>query len=113
MEKIGQFLKNKRLENNLSLEEVSEIIKIKKKYLDAIENEDLTIFVSYSYYQGFLRQYIKFLDVGIDIEPKINNADISINLPPRIAGNPSFLITISSLIIFAIVYKLCVYWINL
>lgn len=64
MENIGNTLKQARLEKNISLEEIEKNTRIRKLYLEAIENEDWDVIPGTVYLRGFLRSYIKYL--GLD-----------------------------------------------
>lgn len=61
---IGTRLKRKRLEMELSIEQVSDSIKIRSRYLKALEDGEYNVFSSAVYAKGFLRNYAAF--VGID-----------------------------------------------
>lgn len=63
---IGGILKEKRVEKNLSHEQVSEIIKINPEYLMALEEGDYDKFPSEVYIQGFLKNYSRFLGIETD-----------------------------------------------
>lgn len=62
----GKLLKNKRTELKLSLQQIEQQIKIRKRFLEAVENDDYKIFSSSVYILGVLKNYSKFL--GIDSE---------------------------------------------
>lgn len=63
---IGELLKEKREARELSYRQISEIIKIRPEYLEALEKGNYKVFVSEVYVKGFLKNYAKFL--GIDQE---------------------------------------------
>lgn len=63
---VGEILKEARMAKNMEIREVSEIIKIRPQYLEALENGDYEIFTSEVYLKGFLKNYSKFL--GVDKE---------------------------------------------
>lgn len=65
---IGEQLKKARLEKNLSLEAVSEELKISTKILDAIESDQAPDGPPPAILKGFIRSYAKFLKVD-DLEP--------------------------------------------
>jgi cytoskeletal protein RodZ len=69
LKKIGQTLKQKRKERNLSLKEVENATSIRIGYLQSIEEGELNKLISPVYAQGFIRQYASFL--GIDGEAMI------------------------------------------
>jgi len=66
---LGETLKQKRKERNLSLKEVENATSIRMNYLQAIEEGDLKKLISPIYTQGFIRQYAGFL--GVDCEKTI------------------------------------------
>jgi cytoskeletal protein RodZ len=63
---LGETLKQKRKERNLSLKEVENGTSIRLNYLQAIEEGELNKLISPVYAQGFIRQYAVFL--GLDSE---------------------------------------------
>jgi cytoskeleton protein RodZ len=64
--KIGRILEHKRKEKGLSLEEVEQATKIRKRYLDGLEREDYAVLPAGVYAQGFLKTYANYL--GLDGE---------------------------------------------
>ena len=63
---IGRILEQKRKERGLSLEEVEQATKIRKRYLTGLEREDYTILPDAVYARGFLKTYANYL--GLDGE---------------------------------------------
>lgn len=66
MKTVGETLKATREEKGLDLELVSDTLKIRVKYLTALENADYSIFSSPLYIKGFIKNYAKYL--GLDEE---------------------------------------------
>ena len=64
--KIGRILEQKRKEKGLSLDEVEQATKIRKRYLDGLEREDYAVLPDGVYAQGFLKTYANYL--GLDGE---------------------------------------------
>ena len=62
--KSGEILKAARLKRSLTLENVEKEIKIRAKFLRALEEGDLATFHSTAYARGFLKNYSEFL--GLD-----------------------------------------------
>jgi len=62
---LGTLLIEKRKEKNLEIKDVSQIVKIRSTYLQALEEGNYEVFPSEVYITGFLKNYAKFL--GIDI----------------------------------------------
>lgn len=69
IKKLGELLRDKRRELNLSLKEVENATSIRMGYLKALEEGDVAQLISPIYAQGFLRQYALFL--GLDGEELI------------------------------------------
>ncbi|MGK7346517.1 MAG: helix-turn-helix domain-containing protein [Candidatus Nitrospinota bacterium M3_3B_026] len=62
----GSHLRNIRNARGASLDEIAQITKVKKSYLEAIENEDIKSFPAPIFMKGFLKAYAKAL--GLDPE---------------------------------------------
>jgi cytoskeletal protein RodZ len=63
---IGRFLEQKRKERGLSLEEVEQATKIRKRYLTGLERANYSILPDAVYARGFLKTYANYL--GLDGE---------------------------------------------
>lgn len=66
MQTIGQRLKAARKEKNLSLEKVFQAIRIRVNYLQALEEDDLSVMSSPVQARGYLRNYAEFLELDLD-----------------------------------------------
>ena len=64
METIGELLKNRRVEKDMTLADVHEATKITVENLAALEENRFEIFSSRVYARAFLRDYANYL--GID-----------------------------------------------
>lgn len=65
-EKIGRVLERTRKERGLSLEEAEKATKIRRRYLEGLEQDDYTVLPDAVYARGFLKTYANFL--GLDGE---------------------------------------------
>jgi cytoskeleton protein RodZ len=63
---IGRLLEHKRKEQGLSLEEVEQATKIRKRYLTGLEHDDYAVLPDAVYARGFLKTYANYL--GLDGE---------------------------------------------
>jgi cytoskeletal protein RodZ len=63
---IGRLLEHKRKDQGLSLEEVEQATKIRKRYLTGLEREDYAMLPDAVYARGFLKTYANYL--GLDGE---------------------------------------------
>ncbi len=62
-ESLGETLRKKRKEFGLTLEEISSKLKISKKYLEAIENDNWSVFPGEIYLNNFLKKYSHYLEI--------------------------------------------------
>lgn len=117
---IGEILREQRLNKGFTTKQVSEIIKIRPEYLEALESGNHDVFPSEVYIKGFLKNYAKYL--GVDKEKAMalyrreNTEDRSANIEtPQKTDNPRFnfsltpeklIIAIILIVTLAIVYYL-------
>lgn len=66
MKEIGEYLRNRRIELGISLEEAEQNLKIRKKYLVALEEGDESILPGRTYFVGYLRNYANYLGIDPD-----------------------------------------------
>lgn len=67
MKTTGQLLQTTRLERHISLEEIESSTKIRVRYLQALEADEMLVFPSYPVARGFLKNYAEFL--GLPSKP--------------------------------------------
>jgi cytoskeleton protein RodZ len=86
---IGRLLEQKRKERGLSLEEVEQATKIRKRYLKGLEREDYGILPDAVYARGFLKTYANYL--GLDGQALSQQLKSTTKTPrePGIDYNPS------------------------
>ena len=58
---FGEYLRENRLAMGISLEEVEEETKIRKYYIEALENEDFSVLPARFYACGFVKRYAQLL----------------------------------------------------
>ncbi|OWA33823.1 hypothetical protein B9G55_21040 [Saccharibacillus sp. O16] len=71
MSDLGQQLKDARLQKGLSLEDVQEMTKIRKRYLEAIEQGDFKVLPGSFYVRAFIKTYAEAVD--LDAEALLQN----------------------------------------
>ncbi len=70
MDSFGEFLRRERELRHIELNEISKITKIKKAYLQAIENDTYDELPDIAFVKGFIRAYCNY--IGLDPEQTIN-----------------------------------------
>lgn len=108
MQQLGQIIQAKRIDRSLDIEDVAEKLKISKRHIKAIEGGRLESFSSGAYYHGYLKQYLKFLQIeDIVLESQTTQAELNICKPIIAQFEPSFLLVVFSIIVSIIIYYLC------
>jgi transcriptional regulator with XRE-family HTH domain len=64
---IGNTLREARVRRGLTLQQVEEDVKIRVKYVQAMENEDWDLMPGVTYAKGFLRTYSQYLGLDPDV----------------------------------------------
>jgi cytoskeletal protein RodZ len=78
MSSIGEILRNNRQSKGVSLEDMAYIVKIRPKYIKAIENDDVAICeLSETYRIGYIRNISSFL--GLDVNDIIEKYKLENN----------------------------------
>jgi len=90
MKTVGQILKNARLEKQISLQQASEFLKIRKEFLEALENDSFSAFPSYISTAGFLKNYAEFLGLSPDSVLAIFRRDFSLPKESTLKKRNSF-----------------------
>ncbi|MFZ5631747.1 MAG: helix-turn-helix domain-containing protein [Bacillota bacterium] len=78
---IGNTLKAARESRGISLENVEEHTKIRRKYLEALENENFEILPGRVYIKGFIKNYARFL--GLNANALVSAYEARAPLPER------------------------------
>ncbi|HOV12978.1 MAG TPA: helix-turn-helix domain-containing protein [Spirochaetota bacterium] len=117
MEELGSYLKECRINQNLSIDKVVEETHIVRKFVEAIESEQFNAFPGEAYLKGFLRTYSEYL--GLNAEDVIRRYEkIKLAESPlpmeQLIPKPSFdfkpflvmftIILLAGLVIFGIVF---------
>ncbi|MFC1626568.1 helix-turn-helix domain-containing protein [Patescibacteria group bacterium] len=63
MKTVGEIFRKARNQQKLSIEDVEKAIKIRKRFIHAIESDDYSIIPSLPYAKGFVLNYAQFLGV--------------------------------------------------
>lgn len=88
MSELGQLLRKARLEREISLDELQESTKIRKKYLEAIEEGNYKLLPGNFYVRAFIKSYAE--NVGLDPEEVLSlyaNVIPSSSLEDTMAGS--------------------------
>jgi cytoskeletal protein RodZ len=94
--RLGEILKQKRLEKKLRFEDVEKVTKIRAKFLQALEEGNYTT-VSQSYSRGFLKNYADFLGLDASLMLALFRRETEkqshVVLPKHLSGNSLFRLT--------------------
>jgi cytoskeletal protein RodZ len=83
MGELGNTLSRARRSRAITLEDVERDTHVSRRYLQALENEDFTIFPAPVYARGFLRTYSRYL--GLNPEELLRvfpNSDLTVDIAP-------------------------------
>ncbi len=84
MKTTGQILKHNRILNKIELEEIAQETKIRRLYLEAIENDDYQAFDSLAMVLGFIRSYARYLNLDDKQLVSIFKRDFDVSKTGRI-----------------------------
>jgi len=63
---VGKILRKTRESERLSIEEVAKQLHVRQYYIEALENDDLSVFKSPTYVKGLVKSYCNLLDVSYE-----------------------------------------------
>ena len=66
MKTVGELLKSARLDNNLSLDDVSKELNVSKDIIEKFELNDIQVDKDIVFYIGHLRSYCNYLKIDAD-----------------------------------------------
>jgi len=113
----GGILKKERLQKNIKIEDVVNAIKIRKDYINYLENNEFDKFESSIYVKGFLKLYSKYLNINeekiialyrryMNIPPesqKVNVFPQNVNVPRLLVTPQLVVVTLAVLIVVSII----------
>ena len=85
-ESLGSTLRLRREARHLSIEQVAEQTRVRKYYLQALENDDLSAIPSMVQARGFLRIYTEFLGLNLDELSSATHSTESRSPIPQVAS---------------------------
>ncbi len=86
---VGEYLRGKRQEAGLSIEELSKKTLIRKTYLEALEREDFQVINGDVFVRGYIKAYLKALNAEPDEAIKLYEQDILKSRPePSVEPTP-------------------------
>lgn len=87
MSNLGQLLRKARMERGLSLDDLQESTKIRKRYLEAIEDGNFDVLPGNFYARAFIKQYSEAVGLDPDELLKLYSAEIPA-VEPEPAAEP-------------------------
>jgi cytoskeletal protein RodZ len=92
--KVGQYLKSKREEQKVSLEDIARVTKITLTYLQYLERDELHRHLAPIFLNGYLRSYAKILHLDPDeVVSRHHSAMASETTPAPISPKPDSIFT--------------------
>ncbi|WP_219836726.1 helix-turn-helix domain-containing protein [Paenibacillus sp. R14(2021)] len=76
MSDLGALLKKAREQRNLSLDDIQELTKIRKRYLEAIEEGDYSVLPGSFYVRAFVKNYAEAVGLDADEVLRLYNKEI-------------------------------------
>ncbi|WP_274361395.1 helix-turn-helix domain-containing protein [Paenibacillus thermotolerans] len=76
MSNLGQLLRKARMERGMSLEDLQESTKIRKRYLEAIEDGNMNVLPGNFYARAFIKQYSEAVGLDPDELLKLYSSEI-------------------------------------
>ena len=83
---IGQMLKAGREEHHLGLQEISNVLFIRKRIIEAIENGDWNSLPHMVYVKGYVGQYASYLGIQSKIDEELNHSNVAVEQEPQQAA---------------------------
>ncbi|MCH5586432.1 helix-turn-helix domain-containing protein [Shimazuella sp. AN120528] len=121
---MGKYLKQAREKKSYTLEDMTELTNIEKKYLQALEKEEYDLLPSPFYARVFLKTYAKYLNLNISsllqlyessqmakqsstpIKPKIEAVELPKRSPAKKKKISSLWLIVAIILILGMVYML-------
>lgn len=101
MGELGSTLSRARRARAITLEDVERDTHVSRRYLEALENEDFSIFPAPVYARGFLRTYSRYLGLNPDELLRVfPNGDLTVDITPlpSVTKPPAELINVNWLV---------------
>lgn len=119
MEVFGKKLTQARVERGLDFDQVSRETNIARRYLEALEREDFTVFPGEPYLLGFLRNYCEYLglpssefitaykhlkiqEAPVPLKELMPKRPITDRLPASFSLNPRVLVAVGAVVLLAL-----------
>lgn len=120
MKTVGQTLRSAREKKQIELDVAASILKIRIRYLEALERGDFSIFPSPLYAKGFLKNYAKYLGIEEtevlalyrrEETPQIKQKSVvedlqikSLVKPVRFTVKPGFIVALFTICLICVVF---------
>lgn len=93
MNEIGEILKQARIEKGYTLDDLQQITKIQKRYLEAVENGNTEILPGRFYARAFIRQYADIVGLNgddlLDEHLQVSSEEVSEEFAESMSSSPS------------------------
>ncbi|MFC0215676.1 helix-turn-helix domain-containing protein [Paenibacillus chartarius] len=88
MSELGQLLRKARIEQKISLDELQEVTKIRKRYLEAIEEGNFKVLPGSFYVRAFIKSYAETVGLDPNEVLELYQADIPAAEPEPVSAKP-------------------------
>lgn len=120
MTTVGEILRNKRLEKKLNLTDVEKAIKVRSKFLQAIEENNFSALPPPTFTRGFIKNYAVFLGLPVEQtlafyrrQVNLDKEKILPGLPQKIRENFALtpqLLTVIGVGIMLLLFFIYLFW---
>jgi transcriptional regulator with XRE-family HTH domain len=105
MQDLGKQIQAEREKKSLSLEEIANYLNISRKYIIALEEGRIEEFSSPAYYYGYLKQYLKLLNIQNSTQNQTSNSIAAVSSLPLVKNiTPSLSYNIAIILLCFVIY---------
>ncbi|MEK6734024.1 MAG: helix-turn-helix domain-containing protein [Pseudomonadota bacterium] len=108
MNDIGKIIQEKRESKSLDISSISSTLNLRQEFIIAMEEGNKEVFSSEAYYFGYLKQYLKLLNIEEVDNKRISSfvrPELAINIPSVDQFSPSLLCIVFSIFASFLIYN--------
>lgn len=114
LSKYCEELRVKRIEKDISYQEISKKLKIKASYIEAIEQAQVEKFPSYAYFIGYFKAYSQLLNMGTtsDLKHFLSPVNENLKLKPQEIISTRYLVPSYSTILISVILSALIFLVS-